>query len=222
MAAADAKKKIILHGSPFSTCSQRVLCVLAEKEIPFDFNLIDLGKGQHKGAEYLKLQPWGQVPVIDDNGFILYESRAIIRYLEEKFAGQGTALLPKSLQDRALVEQWISVETSNVTTELVKLCFQLVWGPHMGMKTDEAAVEAAVKSSASKLDVVEKLLTGKTYFVAEQFTLADVTPLPYIALLVNTKRKEVVDLFETRPTIWAWFQRVSSRPSWKAATGQKV
>lgn len=68
-----------LFGSAMST--SRVLTTIIEKELPYEFIRVDIAKGEQKSEEYKKLQPFGKVPVLDDNGFIMYESRAICKYL---------------------------------------------------------------------------------------------------------------------------------------------
>lgn len=106
---------IKLYGNPLSTCTRRVSTVLREKNVPYEFHRIDFSKGEHKSPDYLKKQPFGQVPYIDDDGFILYESRAICRYIATKYRDQGTPLIPdpSDLKATALFEQAASIETSN-------------------------------------------------------------------------------------------------------------
>ena len=101
---------IKLYGNPMSTCTRKVLTVLAETGTPYELTLIDMGKGQHKQEAHLARQPFGQIPTIDDDGFTLYESRAICRYLNAKFAG---ALVPTDLQQRARMDQWLTGEQFN-------------------------------------------------------------------------------------------------------------
>lgn len=83
-----------VHGSRGSTCTKRVLTALYEKDVPYEFVDVDFSKGEHKSEKYMKLQPFGKVPALDDDGFILFESRAIGKYIAAKYAGQGTPLLP--------------------------------------------------------------------------------------------------------------------------------
>lgn len=103
-----------LYSFEVSACGQRVAVVLVEKGIPFEFHPI--ATGDHKSAAYLEKQPFGQVPYIDDDGFILYESRAICRYLEAKYPGKGIKLAPvpsDDLKAYALFEQALSIEGAN-------------------------------------------------------------------------------------------------------------
>lgn len=85
---------LTVHGSPYSTCSQRIFTVFAEKGVEHELVEVNLGVGEQKQAPHLKIQPFGRVPVLDDDGFLLYESRAIAKYVAKKYAGQGTKLIP--------------------------------------------------------------------------------------------------------------------------------
>lgn len=83
-----------VYGFPYSTCTQKVLTALYEKDVPFEFVLVDLFTGKQKSEEYLKRQPFGKIPVLEDDGYSVYESRAIVKYIAKKYAGQGTKLIP--------------------------------------------------------------------------------------------------------------------------------
>ncbi|KAG6897266.1 hypothetical protein C0992_002918 [Termitomyces sp. T32_za158] len=116
-----------LYGSPRSTCTQRVVTVLLEKQVPFEVIAVDLAQGEHKSPAYLEKQPFGQIPYIDDDGFILYESRAICRYIATKYADQGTKLIPTDLKQYALFEQAASAEQSNFDASASAAVFENVF-----------------------------------------------------------------------------------------------
>ncbi|KAK7461441.1 hypothetical protein VKT23_008619 [Stygiomarasmius scandens] len=99
-----------LYGSPTSTCTKRVATILYLKKIPHELIAIDLAKKEHKDAAYMEKQPFGQVPYIDDDGLILFESRAICRYLEEKYPDHGPTFIPKDAKGKAMFEQAASIE----------------------------------------------------------------------------------------------------------------
>src|SRR4029079_3910704 len=104
----------------------------------FEFVLVDIMKGAQKSPEYLARHPFGVVPLLDDDGFQLYESRAILRYLDGKYGG----LAPTDLKDRAVMEQWISVEQSYFSPPAMKVVFQAMFNPMMfGKPTDEAILK---------------------------------------------------------------------------------
>jgi glutathione S-transferase len=104
-----------LYGSSVSTCTKRVATVLHEKKVPFELIEINVPAGEHKSAAFTAKQPFGQVPYIDDDGFILFESRAIARYIALKYPGQGAPLIPavSDLHAFAKFEQAVSIEGSN-------------------------------------------------------------------------------------------------------------
>ncbi len=86
---------IKLYGDTHATCYKRVALVLAEKGINFETVPVSIAKNEQNSPEHLKLQPFGKVPALDDDGFIIFESRAICKYLAKKYAGQGTKLIPE-------------------------------------------------------------------------------------------------------------------------------
>ena len=119
-----------LHGNPHSTCTKRVLTTLEELGVQAELNVLEFAKGDHKAPAFLALQPFGQMPALDDDGFILFESRAICRYLALKYGGVGT-LVPSSadLQKTALFEQAASVETSDFDAFASVLAFENIFKP---------------------------------------------------------------------------------------------
>src|ERR1044071_8922798 len=103
-----------IFGHPMSTCTRKVLMTLLETGTPYELVVIDFGKGEHKQEPHLSRQPFGQVPALEDAGLELYESRAMCRYINDKVQGP---LVPRDVADRARMEQWISIETSNFSRD---------------------------------------------------------------------------------------------------------
>ena len=112
-----------VYGFPGSTCTRKVLMTLHEKNCPYAFIPVDLGKGEHKQPEHLARQPFGVVPVLDHDGFVLYESRAIIRYLDAALVGEK--LTPTDLKRFGEMEQWIGIEQSYFSGPAIQLIKQL-------------------------------------------------------------------------------------------------
>ncbi|WP_411024451.1 glutathione S-transferase N-terminal domain-containing protein, partial [Salmonella sp. s57359] len=111
---------------PAIASTKRVIVCLIEKEIEFEVVPIDVFQGEHKQPNFLQLQPFGVVPVIQDGDYTLFESRAIIRYFAEKYKSQGTDLLGKTIEERGLVEQWLEVEAHNFHPPIYDLAIQLL------------------------------------------------------------------------------------------------
>ena len=203
-----------LFGNPGSTCTRKVLTTLYEKGVPFELTVIDLAAGQHKSPEHVARQPFGQIPTIEDGDFRLFESRPIIRYVDA--TRPGPALTPSEPKGRALMEQWISVETSNFSPHAMGILYQLYFGPMRGQPTDAAKVEENRKKIAPTLAVLDRQLARGPHFLGEAFTLADICYMPYVQYLTQTDAR---DLIASHSNVAAWWSRVSARPSWKKVTG---
>jgi len=203
-----------LYGSPNSSCSKRVFMVMKEKGLEYELVPIDLMQGQHKAPEYMEKQPFGQVPYLDDDGFIVYESRAICRYLALKYADQGEPLIPSQtdLKALAIFEQAASVELCNFEAYAAKLVGEIVFKPYYGL-TPNQEVAATLKSELSKrLDVYEKILSKQPYATGDKFTLVDIFHIPYGNMLGQAGAGELIP---ERPNVKAWWDRITGRDSWK-------
>ncbi|RXW15745.1 hypothetical protein EST38_g10109 [Candolleomyces aberdarensis] len=199
---------LTLYGNPKSTCTQRVATVLREKQASFEFKAIDFASGEHKSPAFIAKQPFGQ----DDDGYIIYESRAIARYIEEKFAGQGNTLIPKDLKAKGQFEQAASVEVSNFDIYASAAAFEKLFKPYQGLTTDEAALSALLKKLEAKLDVYDQILSKQKYLGGDEVTLADLFHLPYGSLLPVVGSNAI----ESRPNVAKWFKSLQDRPSWQA------
>lgn len=207
-----------VYGHPLSTCTRKVLCALAEKGAEAEFVLVDLMKGEHKQPAHLARQPFGVVPALEDGDFTMYESRAIIRYLDR--AVPGASLTPEGARGAGEMEQWMSVEGSYFTPAAMKVLYQSLFAPMYGRTPDEAQIAEGQVALGRVLDVMERHLTGREYLAgagAGSFSLADICYLPYIEYLVATGQAQGLT---SRPAVAAWWARCSGRPSWQKATGK--
>src|SRR5687767_962365 len=162
---------IKVYGHPVSTCTRKVLFTLHETAVPHELVVVDFAKGEHKQEAHVARQPFGQVPAIDDDGFALYESRAICRYLSAK---ANSTLTPSSLQERALMDQWLSVEQSNFSPHAMKFIYH-----HLLQRPQEPAVlEAAGQQVELAYSVLGKQLASSAFLVGGQFTIADIGFMP--------------------------------------------
>ncbi|OBZ68023.1 hypothetical protein A0H81_11995 [Grifola frondosa] len=208
---------LTLHGHPMSTCTQRVAVILKEKNVPFKFVVVDFEKGEHKSPSFVSIQPFGQVPYIDDDGFKLYESRAIGRYIAVKYASQGAKLLPDvaDLQKWALFEQAASIELTNFEPSAHGLAWEIIFkNLFSNLETDTKAVENHKQTLAAKLDAYEVILSKSKYLAGDEITLADLFHLPYGDMFGAFG----VDFLKSdkRPNVARWWKDISSRPSWES------
>ncbi|KAF7324912.1 Glutathione S-transferase [Mycena kentingensis (nom. inval.)] len=175
-----------------------VATVLAEKKIPYEFVAVDMRNKEHKSEAHMEKQPFGQVPYIDD---ILYESRAICRYLIEKYPEKGTqGLLPPAddVYAKALFEQAASVEYANFHAHATWVIFiHGVINPAFGMPVNASALEAAKTSLDATLGVYENILAKQKYLVGDTITLGGVDGLT-----------------SKGPNVKRWWEEISNRPSY--------
>ena len=207
-----------VYGHPMSTCTRKVLMTLAEKGARADFVLVDIMKGEGHSAEHLARQPWGQVPVFeDDDGWQLYESRAICRYLDEKLP--GPKLTPADLRQRADMERWVSIETSNFTAPAMKIIYQLLFGKFMGKEPNLELVEEGRKGVRRAVGVMDRQLENHNFLIGDGLTLADIFFMPYIEYLAMCGE---LGLITDSARVAAWWNRISERPTWHAVAGRST
>ncbi|KAF9057079.1 glutathione S-transferase [Panaeolus papilionaceus] len=203
-----------LYGS-LSAAVIRVYCILLEKNVPFELVPIDLSKGENRTPEYLAKQPFGQIPYIDDDGFILFESRAICHYIATKYANQGPELIPQDLQKNALYQQWASVEAFHFETHAVGATTEEFYKPvFRGQKKDQAAYDDHLVKLGKTLDVYEKVLSKQKYLIGDELTIVDLNHLPYAMILGARAGTQIME-DESRPNVVRWYKDLSSRESWK-------
>lgn len=191
-----------------STCTRRVALVCKELGIEYKIDLVDLFTGENKKKEYLEKQPFGQIPVMNDDGYELFESRAICRYLATK---AKSPLLPTELKANGKFETAASIEYSNFDPIAVAIAVEKIFKPMSGGVPDEARAEEEWKSLKSKLEAYEVILGKQKFLAGEEVTLADLFHLPYGYTLVSAG----YPLFET-PNLKRWWTAISTRPSWQA------
>jgi len=214
-----------LYGIDFETGTQKALTVFAEKGQEVELVEVNILKGEDKLPAHLLRHPFGEIPVLEDDGFLLCESRAIIRYLDQRLP--GASLTPGDIKQRALMEQWISVEQcyfSGAVHVIVSsapiyqaLC-QSEAGANFPPPPDPPSLNRALAEVARVLDVLAKVLDRQDYLAGPMFSLAEITWMPYLRYLLASPGGEMI---HSRPSVAAWWQRISARPSW-ARVGRVV
>jgi glutathione S-transferase len=199
-----------IFGHPGSTCTRKVLMTAHETQTAFDFVLVDFATGQHKQPAHLARQPFGQIPALEDEGFELYESRAMARYIDGKTGGQ---LTPKDLQGRALMEQWISIETSNFTPHAMKFIYHAVFKRE---QTPEI-LKVAGAGLDTAFGVLERALSKEPFLAGKTFSLAEITFAPYLEYLTLTP---AASKLVEHPRVAAWWSALSDRPTWRKTVGR--
>lgn len=182
-------------------------CYWLAKELGLEIEAveIDLAAGQHKSPDFLKLNPNGQVPVLDDDGFILYESLAINLYLAKK---QGGPLAGTSPQEDALFIQWSLWVANEIEPLLIEILQHRMMLPEG--ERDAARADQAWQRLQKPLGVLEQRLTDRDTLVGNRFTVADLN----VAIVMSLINRLGLDI--TRyPNVRAWLDSCLGRPAAK-------
>jgi glutathione S-transferase len=183
---------------------------LNETNTPFELVLVDFAKGEHKQPAHLARQPFGQVPTLEDDGFEMFESRAMARYIDDKAGG---ALTPKDKRARASMEQWISIETSNYSAHAMKFIYQYVFQREQSpevLKTAGAGLDLAYRT-------MDRTLATRPYLAGDTFSIADICFMPYLQYLsVSPAGGKLTE----HSHVAGWWERVSAREAWGKSIGR--
>jgi glutathione S-transferase len=179
----------------------RVEWALEEIGLPYRVHGLDHTGGEHDGPAYSKISPFHLVPVIDDDGFIVAESGAILVYLAEK-AGK---LIPPDFEGRMRVVQWCFAALNTVERPLLEI--QLI-DKFSGENSENRRAEM-VKQAGRWLDGLERQLDGREWIACADFTVADIL----LATVLREIRK--TDLIDPYPRLKAYYARALARPAWQ-------
>lgn len=199
-----------IYGHPWSINTRKTLLTLAEKGGIAELVLVMIPKGEQNKPEHLALHPFGKVPVLNDDGFVLYETRAINRYLDAKLA--GVPLLPSDARAQARVDQWIGIAESYFAPHAHALIVELLFRRYLGGEQSAQAIEAARRGIEPALDALEARLVENDYIAGAAFSLADIQWIPYLEYLTRIGEGAPID---ARKNVAAWWARVQSRPAWQ-------
>ncbi|HVS23314.1 MAG TPA: glutathione S-transferase family protein [Gammaproteobacteria bacterium] len=203
--------EVVVYGVPGSPFMRSVLVALEEKHAPY--RIEPLAPGAQRSAEYLRLHPFGRVPAIRHDGFELYETQAILRYVDAAFA--GTALQPREAEAIGRMNQAIGINDWYLFPRVARvIVFERIVGPVLFGKTpDEQAIAGALPDARLCLGELDRLLGGSMYLAGADFSLADVQLAPQIEYLAATPEGATI-LAGT--ALCAWLARVAERASMRA------
>ena len=182
----------------------RAQWALEETGLPYRVHGLDHTAGELDGEAYSRISPFHQVPVLDDDGFVVAESAAVVLYIAEK-AGR---LIPGDVQGRTRVVQWCFAAVATVDPTF--MCLDMIAIFDAG----NAKLEADVRTLAGRwLTDVERRLEGREWIACDEFTVADIM----MASVLRNVRK--TDLMEPFPRIKSYYERCFARPAWQRTLG---
>jgi len=200
--------KPIVYGTELSTYVRSVRMAFAEKSVDYELSDVSVVKGEQKQASHLARNPFGTVPAFEHDDLKLYETSAILRYVDQVFA--TPSLTPENPRDRARMNQIISIVdyhgySSIVLQIVVQRLFTALVGP-----TDEKIVAAGIPKAELCLKEFDRIMGSDPFLAGKHVSLADLYLVPIVSYLVLTPEKT---LLASHKGLAAWWERMSQRPS---------
>lgn len=184
----------------------RAQWALEETVLPYRVHALDHTAGELDGDAYTRLNPFRQAPVIDDDGFVVTESAAVVLYLAEK-AGK---LIPSDVRGRTRVVQWCFVAVGTVEPTLTCLDMLAIFDSGKAATTLHAEVP---KIASRWFEGLERRLEGREWIACADFTVADIM---LAGVLRNIRKTALMDPY---PRIKAYYERCFARPAWQRTLG---
>lgn len=195
------KPALKLYHHPLSGHSHRVHLALSLLGLPFELIEVDLMQGAHKRPDFLALNPFGQVPVLDDNGTILHDSNAILVYLATTYDAEHR-WLPQDTTQLAAVQAWLSVAAGLIAFGPAAARLITVFGAKYNP-------EEVIGRAHQLLKVMEQQLATRNFLVGTTPTIADIAAYSYIAAAPEGN----VDL-AAYPQVRSWLTRIAALPGY--------
>jgi glutathione S-transferase len=198
-----------LYWHPVSLMPWRVRIALAEKGLACDEEIIDLPGGASRRPAFLALNPFGQVPVLEDDGTVIAESTAILEYLEE--LKPDPALMPARPAARATVRQLMGW-----SNDIWPFSWKRWIAPHsLGIPPGPEVAAQGRAELTAHLDVLDRRLAGADWLVGD-YSLADICYAPLVAMAARAGLDSEIT---GRPGVAAWVERLAARPAVQAGMG---
>lgn len=206
---ADMSQPIVF-GAAYSVYVRTVRLVLAEKNVPYRLVEIDVFGEGGPPPDYLMRHPFGRIPAFEHDGFRLYETDAIIRYIDETF--EGPSLIPDTPKARARMTQAMRILDSYAYPSMV-------WGVYVeqvdatqeGRETDSAKLEEAIGRSRTCLAALEQLMDDGPFLVGSRPCLADLLATPMFTCFRMAPQGR--QLLGEHPRLKSWLEQMLVRPS---------
>jgi glutathione S-transferase len=202
-------------GSPFAW---RVMLTLEVKGLDYESKLLEFSKSENKSPEYLKLNPRGKVPTLKDGAFVIYESLAIMTYLDRKYP--TPPLFGNSPEETGQIWRLISECESYLVSAGDKVVRPIFFGKGLD-KFDE--IQQAAQTIRQELTTVDEQLTHSNWLVGKQITAADISVFPLVQLLLRAASKEaaqplnlgLLPLGQSFPNVARWVERIEALPNYQ-------
>jgi glutathione S-transferase len=200
----------VLYGASYSVYTRIARLALEEKGVPYRLAETDIFAAGGPPADHLQRHPFGRIPALDHDGFALYETASIARYVDDAFP--GPALQPETVASRARMTQIVSLLDSYGYRPMVwDVYVERVLAGEEGRVPDEDRIAAGLAQAAIVLGELERMIEARAFLAAENLTLADLHAAPMIAYFRLTP--EGAQTLSCHSRLGAWWERMNCRPS---------
>jgi len=207
----------IIHGVAGSPYVRAALLGLEEKGA--SWRLQPLVMGAARGPDHLARQPFGRIPVLEHGDFRLYETQAILRYLDRLYPDPSWT--PSDPRAEARMNQICGITDWYVMPDIsASIVFQRAVAPRFGMPVDEVRLAAAIPKAEVCMAELSRLLGEQPFMAGETLTIADLLLAPQLEFFTHVE--EGTPMFAAHPNLKAWVERMNARPSMRRTTWERL
>jgi glutathione S-transferase len=208
---------IIVHGIPGSPYVRAALLALEEKGA--DYELAAMQFGTLKQEPHLSRHPFGRIPAFEHDGWMLYETQAIMRYVDA--ALPGARLQPDDPRAAARMNQVMGITDWYVMPQISSaITFGRVVAPRFNLPVDEARIAQGLPNARSCIAEISRLLDGQPFMAGDQISLADLLLAPHLSMFAEAP--ESTAILEDHSNLQAWLTRMEARPSMQATRWDRL
>ncbi|KAE8807389.1 glutathione S-transferase [Hordeum vulgare] len=192
----------------------RVMLFLEEVGAEYELVPVDFVAGEHKRPQHLQLNPFGQMPGFQDGDLVLFESRAIGKYIIRKYGTAGLDLLGENsgIEESAMVDVWTEVEDQQYYPAISPVVFECIINPFImgGAATNQKVVDESLERLKGVLGIYEARLEKSRYLAGDSISFADLNHIPFTFYFMTTRHASV---FDDYPKVKAWWESLMARPA---------
>jgi len=209
--------EFVVHGVPGSPYVRTVLMALEEKDLPWRLQSVALGG--NRTAAYHSIHPFQKIPTLDHGAFRLYETTAILNYLDRE--EPEPALTPDDIRRAARMDQVMSVVNAYVAPRVSgAVTFPLLVAPRLGLAADPRVARAAIPQACEVIDELARLLNDHDFMAGPTLSLADLMLAPHLSFLPDFEEGRT--MLDGHHNLLAWIDRVKDRPSFAATEWERL
>ncbi|XP_051228453.1 glutathione S-transferase 1-like [Lolium perenne] len=203
-----------VFGHPMLTNVARVMLFLEEIGAEYELVPVDYLAGEHKRPQHLQLNPFAKMPGFQDGDLVLFESRAIGKYVIRKYGTADLDLLGENsgIEASAMVDLWTEVEAQQYYPAIAPAVFECIINPSImrTAPTNQTVVDESLERLRGVLGIYEARLEKSKYLAGDSVSFADLNHIPFTFYFMTTPH---ASLFDEYPKVKAWWESLMARPA---------